>query len=192
MIFKVDVLKKIKSGSIGTAFRRWKKPTVKAGGSLLTAVGNLRIDEVRVISEKDISESEAQDAGFPDKASLLKKLNYNLESDLYRISFHYEGEDPRKKLRMQDDLDPAEITAILKKLQGLDKRSVYGLWTKEVLNMIASYPAMRAADLASKLGFEKNWLKTNIRKLKSLGLTESLEVGYKISPRGKKILSKMV
>jgi hypothetical protein len=31
----------------------------------------------------------------------------------------------------------------------------------------------------------KQRFKTNVRKLKELGLTESLEVGYRLSPRGK-------
>ena len=30
--------------------------------------------------------------------------------------------------------------------------------------------------------------KTDVRKLKELGLTESLEVGYRLSPRGEAVL----
>ena len=49
---------------------------------------------------------------------------------------------------------------------------------------------MRAGDLASALGYETAWFKTNVRKLKALGLTESLEVGYRLSPRGRAFLEK--
>jgi hypothetical protein len=34
------------------------------------------------------------------------------------------------------------------------------------------------------LGQEKLQFKVNVRKLKALGLTESLETGYRLSPRG--------
>ena len=33
--------------------------------------------------------------------------------------------------------------------------------------------------------------KLNVRKLKALGLTESLEVGYRLSPRGKSLLHRL-
>ena len=50
--------------------------------------------------------------------------------------------------------------------------------------LIAARPAVRAGDLADELGRERLSFKTDVRKLKALGLTESLEVGYRISPRG--------
>jgi Mn-dependent DtxR family transcriptional regulator len=44
---------------------------------------------------------------------------------------------------------------------------------------------VRAADLAKHLGRDRKSFKTDVRKLKELGLTESLEVGYRLSPRGR-------
>jgi hypothetical protein len=35
---------------------------------------------------------------------------------------------------------------------------------------------------------EKAPFKANVRKLKGLGLTESLEIGYRLSPRGRAVL----
>jgi hypothetical protein len=43
---------------------------------------------------------------------------------------------------------------------------------------------VRAGDLCRVAGQEILTFKTNVRKLKALGLTESLEVGYRLSPRG--------
>lgn len=40
------------------------------------------------------------------------------------------------------------------------------------------------------LGVDKEWFKLNVRKLKNLGLTESLETGYRISPRGRALLKR--
>jgi hypothetical protein len=57
-----------------------------------------------------------------------------------------------------------------------------------VLELIRDHPATRAADLAASLGRDTRPFKTDVRKLKELGLTESLEVGYRLSPRGRALL----
>jgi hypothetical protein len=44
---------------------------------------------------------------------------------------------------------------------------------------------VRAPDLAARMGRETLPFKRDVRKLKELGLTESLEVGYRLSPRGR-------
>ena len=59
-----------------------------------------------------------------------------------------------------------------------------GPWTGDVLRVIAARPAVRAAELAADLGLETQVLKRDVRKLKELGLTESLATGYRLSPRG--------
>jgi ribosomal protein S19E (S16A) len=40
-------------------------------------------------------------------------------------------------------------------------------------------------------GRERHPFKTDVRKLKELGLTESLEVGYRLSPRGQALLERL-
>jgi hypothetical protein len=46
-----------------------------------------------------------------------------------------------------------------------------------------------AADIAASIGREKLPFKADVRKLKELGLTESLDVGYRLSPRGRAFLA---
>ena len=58
----------------------------------------------------------------------------------------------------------------------------------ETLALIASRPEVRAEDLAAMVGREKPPFKLDVRKLKNLGLTESLRVGYRLSPRGRSYL----
>lgn len=43
MLFKAKVLEKIGKGEVTLAFRRWTKPTVRAGGTLRTAAGVLAV-----------------------------------------------------------------------------------------------------------------------------------------------------
>ena len=66
----------------------------------------------------------------------------------------------------------------------MDGKSTNGPWTTETLQLIADNPGTRAADLAPELHQERLPFKANVRKLKELGLTISLERGYRLSPRG--------
>ena len=72
----------------------------------------------------------------------------------------------------------------------LARYDAHGPWTRETLELIAARPATRAGDLAAELGRERLPFKADVRKLKALGLTESLEVGYRLSPRGSAYLAR--
>src|SRR5918992_1122207 len=114
MLFRRADLDAIAAGRITVAFRRWRRPTVKPGGTLHT------------------------------RAARLARL---------------------------------------------DGASSHGPWTESTLRAISASPGVRAADLADGLGREKLPFKADVRKLKALGLTESLERGYRLSPRGRAWLS---
>ena len=86
---------------------------------------------------------------------------------------------------MSDD-ERAGLTA---KLAKLDANSPVGAWTWRVLELIRDQPAVRAGDICKVVGMERLPFKANVRKLKALGLTESLEVGYRLSPRGEALLA---
>lgn len=190
MLFRADDVKGILAGDITLAFRRWKRPTVKAGGTLRVPGAVLAIETVDVIEPSDVSDRDARAAGRPSRTALLSQLEKYPDGQLYRIRFHLSGGDERVALRKKADLSESELQAVLQSLSRLDRRGgENGAWTRKVLAAIAAAPGQRAADLAATLGFEKMWLKTHVRKLKTLGLTESLEVGYRLSPRGHKVLA---
>jgi hypothetical protein len=56
--------------------------------------------------------------------------------------------------------------------------------------MIAANEAVRAPDLAARVGLDTPRFKRRVRQLKGLGLTISLDVGYRISPRGRAFLAR--
>ena len=90
------------------------------------------------------------------------------------MRFHRIGEDPRVALRNEAALTPDEVAAITRRLDRLDRASSHGPWTREALDLIEQHPARRAPDLAEMVGRETQPFKTDIRKLKAMGLTESL------------------
>jgi hypothetical protein len=182
MLIRADVLESIGRGEVTLAFRRWRRPTVRAGGTLRTAIGVLAIDSVDPIAVKDITASDARKAGYKTLAELTTWLAAR-EGDIYRVALRFQGEDPRVSLR-ESVPTAAEIEEIRAKLRRMDERSATGPWTAQVLELIAAKPGVRAPDLAAELGRETLPFKADVRKLKELGLTESRQVGYQLSPRG--------
>jgi hypothetical protein len=182
MLFDRRALRGIASGEVTVAFRRWRRPTVKAGGTLRTRAGVLAIESVEPIEPAKVTDADARRAGYQDRAGVLASLRH--EGRLYRVAFRLAGPDPRVALRQRADLAPAERAELDRRLGRLDAASRHGPWTLDVLRLIRRRPATRAADLAAELGREKAPFKADVRKLKELGLTESLEVGYRLSPRG--------
>jgi hypothetical protein len=186
MLFRRADLDRIAAGEITLALRRWRRPTVRAGGTLRTRVGVLAIDSVEAIEPDHVTEADARRAGRPDRAALLESPRG--DAQLYRIEFHLAGPDPRIALRKRAELSEAERAELDRRLNRLDRASRHGPWTLRVLRLIGDRPATRAADLAAELGREKAPFKADVRKLKELGLTESLERGYRLSPRGRAYL----
>ncbi len=187
MLFRQDVLCRIAEGDVTLAFRRWRRPTVKAGGTLRTRVGVLAIDSVERVDEDQVTDADARRAGAADREALLAGLR--AEGRLYRVEFRLAGPDPRIALRERSHISPGERAEIDTRLARLDAASRHGPWTAAVLELIAKQPGTRAPDLAASFGRETAPFKTDVRKLKELGLTESLLVGYRLSPRGRAYLS---
>lgn len=185
MLFKSRLLDGIKAGRITLAFRRWTKPTVRAGGTLRTPIGVLAIEGVEAIGPDDISGEDARRAGFDTREALLADLRKGRDGTLYRIRFHVAGPDPREALRQNDQLDADDLAGLLDQLAALDKNSRSRPWTGEALRLIGERDGRTAGEIAERLGIEKPTLKRKIRQLKELGLTESLQSGYRLSDRGR-------
>jgi hypothetical protein len=190
MLIKNGVLEQIKAGEVTVLFRRWSRPGAKAGGTQMTQGGVVGIDSVEVVTEDDITEQDARDAGYPSRDKLLSGLSYR-DDPIYRIRVHFAGEDPRVALREKGELTETELAEVIAKLAKLDKNSKRGPWTKQYLEVIDSMPNTYSGLLANYLGIDIPHFKPWVRKLKALGLTESLHPGYRLSPRGEKVLAAM-
>jgi hypothetical protein len=177
VLIRQDVLRRIETGEVDLAFRRWTRPTVKAGGHLRTRIGELAIDSVERVTVASITAADARRAGHSSLAELKRMLAAKPNGHVYRVELHLRGPDPRVLLREQaslTDADRAEIATALARLP----------WALPYLRTIAEHPAVLAATLAEQHGLPKRSFKQRVRRLKELGLTESLEVGYRLSPRG--------
>jgi hypothetical protein len=187
MLLKNKTIEGIKTGKITLIFRRWKKAGVKKGGTQMTQLGVVGIDDVKIVTEDEITDRDAEKAGFKSRDDLIVDL-YDRKEDIYKVKVHWVGEDPRKSLRSNDKLSKKEIDEIIGKLLKLDQNSQRGNWTQLYLQMIHDQPNTHAQILAEQIGLTIPTFKPWVRKLKALGLTESLRPGYRLSPRGQKVL----
>jgi hypothetical protein len=156
----------------------------------LLPIGQLQIGEVRQIADDDITDEDATRAGYASREALRDVLASRVEGTLYRIELGALGPDPRVALRARDSLSNDELAALTVRLAKLDASATTGPWTRRVLQLIRDNPAVRAGDLCKAVEMERLAFKANVRKLKALGLTESLEVGYRLAPRGEAVLSR--
>lgn len=172
-------------GSITLTFRRWAKPHVKPGGRYrVHPIGVVRVDALSVVTDEQISEAEAKACGFASLSELKAYLRPGPEP-LFKVTLHHAGDGDRVEIAMDDRLDPDAIAELKKRVARLEKK---GQWVKKTMRLIARHPRIAASKLAKKLKRETQPFKTDVRKLKRLGLTMSFEVGYQLSPRGKRFL----
>ncbi len=189
MLIKRVVLDRIAAGELDTVLRRQKRPTVKAGGTLRTAVGVLDIAAVETVELSEITTDDARRAGYESLDEAIAELTRKPEGRFYRVRVRLAGPDPRIELRERDELSAAELAELSGRLDRLDRASRRGPWTREVLGLIRDHPHVRAPDLAASIGRETQPFKNDVRKLKALGLTISLSPGYELSPRGTALLA---
>ncbi|MCC6498105.1 MAG: ASCH domain-containing protein [Propionibacteriaceae bacterium] len=193
MMLPARIAQGVRDGSISLAYRRWEEPRVRAGGTQLTSAGIVRFEAVDEITDPAaITDAEAREAGFADAGALLELLagpprrgprGGRGGDRVFRVRLAWVGEDPRVRLRAAVP-DPAELAEVAAAVARLDAGRRTGPWTRQILEWIRDHPGVISTELAALLGREVAPMKADIRRLKALGLTESLRVGYRLSPRG--------
>jgi DNA-binding MarR family transcriptional regulator len=187
MLIRPDELAGIRAGEIDLAFRRWDRPRLKVGTRMRTGIGLVEVTSVDAVPQRALTAEQARRAGAPSLAALRQALAARPDRPIYRVGLRYAGADPRAALR--DDVpDDAEIARLRDWLDRLDRSATTGAWTRDTLRIIDENPAVRAPELAAALGRDTPSFKRDVRKLKERGLTESLDIGYRLSRRGAAVL----
>ncbi|USQ82000.1 hypothetical protein NF556_10265 [Ornithinimicrobium faecis] len=186
MFSNVD-LDRIVAGEVDLAFRVWRRPMHVDGGRQRTRAGVIGFTSVEPIDAREITEQDAARAGRTRLE--LERFLARKEGTVYRIGLEFLGADERVTLREHDALAPEELGSIAEHLVAMDRRSTRGPWTRSFLELIEARPAELAETIGASIGWERAPFKANVRRLKELGLTESLPTGYRLSPRGVVVLT---
>jgi hypothetical protein len=186
VLFERRLKQGLSDGSIRLVFRRWRRAQVVGGRRYRSPIGLIDVQGVSIV-DGAISLADAHAAGYAAVENLLADLKGPPEAPIYRVELHpSSAPDPREALSQHALLGNADLQALHQKLARLDAT---GPWTMATLQAIEARPGTRAADLAAALGWpELQVFKLQVRKLKALGLTRSLEVGYRLAPRGEAYL----
>jgi len=186
MLFRQHVLQGIAEGRVTLAFRRWRRQPPADGSSLRSPVGVIRLARVTVIDDVDITAADIARTGMS-----REELRASIagEGTLLRIEIRLEGDDPRVALRTRLP-DRDELPGIVSTLARIDAASA-AAWTTHYLRLIAGQPGVVSYVLARQVDADVPTFKRRVRRLKELGLTESLEVGYRLSPRGGAVLARL-
>jgi hypothetical protein len=180
-------------GAVRLTFRLWDKPRVKVGGRYrVHPIGVVEVKSVAKVTVGDITEADARAGGFASRAELLAYMGPVAKSPLtdatpvFRVGLEHGGDGDRVPLALEKELSAEALADLEKRLARLDADAP---WTRQVLLLIKKHPRVAASQLAKKLGREETEpFKVDVRKLKKLGLTQSFEVGYEVSPRGERYL----
>ena len=177
----------IADGTVTLAFRRWDRPRMRPGSRQRTGAGVIEVVSVDQVDPATLTEDDARAAGVRSLAHLHRLLDRRPGAAVYRMQVRGAGPDPRVKLRETAELGADDRGALDARLDRFD--AARGTpWTRQLLRLIAERPAVSAPELAASLDRETQPFKRDVRKLKELGLTRSLAVGYELSPRGRAYL----
>jgi hypothetical protein len=190
MLFTAATLRGLTEGRVSCTYRRWEVVRPKVGSRFTTSAGVVEVTSITRADKHQLTERDAAEAGFRSVAELIKWCSAKGSGDLYRIGIALAGPDPRIELRRTDNLDAADIAMLNAKLDRMD-RAADQAWTRSTLRQISRLPGVVSTELAAEVGEERRAYKLRVRRLKALGLTESLERGYRLSPRGQAYLAAM-
>jgi hypothetical protein len=168
--------------------RRWDAPPARAGATQRTPAGTTRIDGVTAHPGRyRVTAAQARAAGYPDAKPAQAELDRRRASHTYVIAVSYLSPDERPDLAADNALSAADVAVIAARLARWDA-AADAAWTRPYLKLIGANEAVRAPDLAARVGLDVPRFKRRVRQLKGLGLTISLDVGYRLSPRGRAFL----
>jgi hypothetical protein len=188
MLFTAATLRGLTEGTVNCTYRRWEMVRPKVGSRFTTSAGVVEVTSITAADEEQLTDQDAADAGFDSVAALVKWTSAKGLGDLYRIGIALAGPDPRVALRRSDVLTPTDVLALRAQLGRMDGAAEQP-WTHSTLRQIQQLPGVVSTELAAEAGLERPAYKMRVRRLKALGLTESLERGYRLSPRGQAYLA---
>ena len=186
MQFTKDAHDGVASGKITLTFRYWQRPQVKVGGQYNVGPCRVEVDSIDLIPFAAVTNPDVRRSGSSSREALRQLIAHAGpvadDTIVYRIAFH----------RVGDRVGPVEIaptqaavTEANAKLDALDARGAHGPWTRRALRLIDDNPGVVSTVLAAQLDRDRSAFKADVRKLKALGLTQSLEVGYTLTPLGR-------
>lgn len=185
MLFQSRFHDPIRHGEITCTVRVWHQPRVKVGGRYGLGAGAIVVERIHEVDFDALTPALARRCGFASLADLLKTAKHGAGERVFLIDFRFD--DAPASAPPDTRATASSVSEAVDKLAAMDRRAGKP-WTREILQLIAANPGVRAVELAASLERPRDDFKADVRKLKALGLTISLEIGYRLSPLGIAVL----
>lgn len=192
MQFTQDSHDAIAAGQVTLTIRLWKRPHAKVGGRYNVGAVQIEVDDIELVPFHTLTRTDVRRTGMGDIEAMRARAAHagpiGDDTLVYRIEFHVVGlkQAPVTTTAVTDDV----VDTVIAKLDAMDARSARGAWTRAVLGLIADREGTVSTELAAVMGRPRPEFKADVRKLKALGLTESLEVGYRLTPLGRAVVER--
>jgi hypothetical protein len=194
MLFRQRFHGPIARGEVTLTVRSWARPQAKPGGRYRVGDTVIEVTGLAQAPLASLTESHAKRAGFASVDELLVELgrhsrgSVGSDATAWLIEFRavgaYEAPSPAP-------VSADALAAARGRLDALDRLRGRA-WTQRALALIGERPATPARLLAAEMGMETLPFKVDVRKLKALGLTTSLDVGYELTDLGRAALGERV
>jgi hypothetical protein len=189
VLFRSRFHKGIGDGSVTRTVRDWSRPQAKVGGRYTVGGTVIEVTGMRQTPVAELSADDAKRGGFESLDGLRAELDRTARAQLppehivWVIDFQAVGvAAPRPEVAVT----PEAIAAARRKLAAMDARAP-APWTARFLALIGERPGVVSKVLAGEAGMERLAFKADVRKLKALGLTNSLGTGYELTALGRAV-----
>jgi hypothetical protein len=186
--FTADSHADIGAGRVTLTVRLWARPQVRVGGRYNVGPVEIEVDDLELVPFHSITREDVRRTGMKDREAVRARAAHAgpIVDDtlVYRIEFHVVG---KRRAPESRPTDPATVAEVVAKLDAMDARAAHGPWTRRALQLIGDHEGAVSTELAAAMGRPRPEFKADVRKLKALGLTESLEVGYRLTELGRAV-----
>lgn len=169
----------VAAGEITETYFRWPSPQARPGIRVPTRRGLVEITSVTEIDPASLTDHDAARAGFSTATGLLASLARH-RGRTYRLALTHLGpaEEHSPAPTALDERTSSELQA---QLARLDLATPRGPWTRHVLDTLRRHPGLSPADLAAQQQRPVSRTKTDLWRLRELGLIDTTGEGLHLS-----------
>ncbi|GAA2352231.1 hypothetical protein GCM10009854_32730 [Saccharopolyspora halophila] len=183
-MFSDRIAQAVARGEVTETYRRSPLPPAEAGDRVRTVAGLIGVTEVIEVDVDVLVDDDARRAGFRSAAGLRSSLAKRGAGPVYRVRLAHLGAADPAPVPVPVELSAGRRRVLQAALARLDVESPRGAWTVRLLRRLAESPGSRAADLAAEQQRPVSRCKTDLWRLRELGLVEPTVTGMRLSGLG--------
>ncbi|RRO20537.1 hypothetical protein EIL87_01195 [Saccharopolyspora rhizosphaerae] len=169
----------VAAGQITHTYFRWPSPQARPGARVPTRAGLIEITSLTEVDPAELTDDDAARAGFSSAAGLRASLSRH-RGATYRLELTHLGH-PGTPAPQPAPLEQARRRELQAQLARLDLGTPRGPWTRRLLELLRTHPGMSPAEVAAAQQRPVSRTKTDLWRLRELGLLDTTAEGLRLS-----------